>query len=225
MDPKQALTLRTKKLGVLLKDARIASGKSLRDCGEVIGVSGGTMSSYEHGVKAPSLPELEVLAYYLGIPIDHFWSEEIRSNEPHPTEELETGQILSLRHRVIGALIRQARKETNQTLRDLAQRTGIPSGRLKIYESGERPIPLPELEILAKGLGITLADFSDNQGPISEWLIQQRAIKQFLQLPMPLMEFISKPVNRPYLELAQRLSSMSVDQLRRVAEGLLEITL
>jgi len=36
--------------------------------------------------------------------------------------------------------------------------------------------------------------------------------------------FISKPVNLPYLELAMRLSDLSAEKLRGVAEGLLEIT-
>ena len=40
-----------------------------------------------------------------------------------------------------------------------------------------------------------------------------------------MQQFVSKPVNQPYLELAQRLSEMSVERLRSVAEGLLEITL
>ena len=40
-----------------------------------------------------------------------------------------------------------------------------------------------------------------------------------------LQDFISKPINRPYLEIAQRLGDMSVEKLRTVAEGLLEITL
>jgi hypothetical protein len=44
-------------------------------------------------------------------------------------------------------------------------------------------------------------------------------------MPVDLQTFVSKPINRPYLELAQRLSEMSVDKLRSVAEGLLEITL
>jgi len=40
-----------------------------------------------------------------------------------------------------------------------------------------------------------------------------------------LLAFVLKPINLPYLELAKRLSEMSVDKLRDVAEGLLEITL
>ena len=34
-----------------------------------------------------------------------------------------------------------------------------------------------------------------------------------------------KPVNLPYLEIAQRLSGLSVEKLRAMAEGLLDITL
>ncbi len=55
-------------------------------------------------------------------------------------------------------------------------------------------------------------------------MIQQKAVQDFLQLPPELQNFVSKPVNRPYLELAMKLSSMSTDKLRSVAEDLLEIT-
>jgi hypothetical protein len=44
-------------------------------------------------------------------------------------------------------------------------------------------------------------------------------------LPVELQDFVSKPINRPYLEIAHRLSEMPADQLRAVAEGLLAITL
>jgi hypothetical protein len=43
-------------------------------------------------------------------------------------------------------------------------------------------------------------------------------------MPMELREFVSLPVNRPYLELAMKLSGMSRDKLRSVAENLLDIT-
>ena len=45
-----------------------------------------------------------------------------------------------------------------------------------------------------------------------------------MALPLEMQVFVSKPINRPYLELAMRLNDMSVDKLRGVAEGLLEIT-
>ena len=58
-----ALKIRTKKLGVLLRDARLSCGKSMKDCGEAIGISNSRIGSFERGEKAPSLPELEALAF------------------------------------------------------------------------------------------------------------------------------------------------------------------
>jgi hypothetical protein len=49
-------------------------------------------------------------------------------------------------------------------------------------------------------------------------------VDDFLELSPELQAFVSKPINRPYLELAQRLSEMSVDKLRSVGEGNLEVT-
>jgi hypothetical protein len=45
-----------------------------------------------------------------------------------------------------------------------------------------------------------------------------------LQLPNETQEFVIQPINQPYLKIAQRLSEMSVEELRSVAESLLEIT-
>jgi hypothetical protein len=53
---------------------------------------------------------------------------------------------------------------------------------------------------------------------------EQKAIRDFLKLPPDLRGFASQPVNIPYLELARKLSGMSKDKLRSVAEGLLDIT-
>jgi hypothetical protein len=88
----------------------------------------------------------------------------------------------------------------------------------------ERPIPLPELEGLVALLGGQIETIFDQTGPIGQWMTQQKAVQDFLQMPSELQSFVSKPVNRPYLELAMKLSSMSTDKLRSVAEDLLEIT-
>ena len=56
-------------------------------------------------------------------------------------------------------------------------------------------------------------------------MISEEAVQQFLEMPMELREFVAMPVNRPYLQLAMKLSNMSRDKLRSVAEDLLDITL
>jgi len=107
----------------------------------------------------------------------------------------------------------------------VAAKTGIPAAQLESYELGQAAVPLPELESLAGVLKTSLRQFQDQKGPVGSWFVQQRVVKDFMELTPELQAFVSKPINRPYLELALRLSEMQVDKLRAVAEGLLEITL
>jgi transcriptional regulator with XRE-family HTH domain len=225
VDIQVQITLRTKKLGVLIRDARLATRRSLQDCAEVLGVTKGIFRSYEEGRRAPSLPELEILACFLDQSIDHFWGERALSDEPPPTEPLDLPQVVNLRQRVISAQLHQERRNAEMSLRSLAERTGISVRRLRGYESGERPIPLPELEGILVALGTRIAPYFDQGGQIGQWLTSQKAVQGFLELPADLQDFASQPVNRPYLELARHLSQLPADRLRSVAEGLLDITL
>jgi transcriptional regulator with XRE-family HTH domain len=191
-----------------------------------MGVTKGVFRSFEEGRHAPSLPELELLAYHLKLPIEHFWGRASLTGEQQPANEpLDLPRLVELRQRVIGALLRQERNNTSLSLKALGEETGIPAGRLKAYELGERPIPLPELEVLITALASRIENFFDQSGPIGQWIGDERSMRQFLQLPKDLQAFVCQPVNRPYLDLARKLSAMSNDQLRSVAEGLLDITL
>jgi transcriptional regulator with XRE-family HTH domain len=225
MDKKTQLTIRTKKLGVLIRDARLAARRSIGECAKAIGVKSATFRAYEEGRKAPSLPELETLVYYLDLPIDHFWGKEIKSNAPQPIESLDLPKLMAIRQRKIGALLRQERTNASLSIRSLALETGLSSARIKAYELGERPIPLPELELLVSTLGGRIESFFDRSGPIGQWMMNEEAIQNFLELPEELRQFVALPVNRPYLELAKKLSGMSKEKLRSVAEDLLDITL
>jgi transcriptional regulator with XRE-family HTH domain len=218
-------TLRSKKLGALIRDARLASRRSTKDCAAAINVTSGIFKAYEEGRRAPSLPELETLVYYLELPINHFWSSEAISDDASHIEEIDLPRLTELRHRMIGAFLRQERLNASLSMKSVAEQAGIPSSRLKRYEMGERPIPLPELEVLLKILDGRIETFFDQGGPIGQWMTQQRAIQQFLEMPLELQTFVCLPVNRPYLELARKLSDMSTDKLRSIAEDILDITL
>ena len=224
MDIKSQVTIRTKKLGVLIRDARLAARRSVQDCAEAVGTPKSVFRSYEEGLRAPSLPELETLVYYLDLPLDHFWGKQVKSENASPNQKLDLPRLLAVRQRKIGALLRQERMRASISIRNLANQTGIASSRIKAYELGERPIPLPELEVLVHTLGGRIESFFDRNGPIGQWLISEETIQHFLELPMELREFVALPVNRPYLDLAMKLSNMSRDKLRSVAEDLLDIT-
>jgi transcriptional regulator with XRE-family HTH domain len=225
MDMQAQITIRKKKLGILIRDARLASRRSSKECAAAINVTNGIFKAYEEGRKAPSLPELETLVYYLELPIYHFWSNETLSDAPARIDDLNLPRLTGLRHRMIGALLRQERMNASLSMKSVSEQTGISTSRLKRYELGELPIPLPELEVILKVLGGRVETFFDQGGPVGLWMTQQKAVQQFLDMPVELQNFVSQPVNRPYLDLARKLSEMSTGKLRSVAEDLLDITL
>jgi transcriptional regulator with XRE-family HTH domain len=220
-----AITIRSKKLGVLIRGARQASEKSVAECSKVIGVPPTTFEAYERGEISPSLPELEALAFYLKVPLELFWGRELAFPREQSENQLEIERLLGIRQRIVGTLLRQSRLASGISPEEVADRAGISEQMLSEYELGEKPIPVPELESLANILNRPIRDFQDHRGRIGTWHKQQAALRNLSELSPELQDFISKPVNRPYLELAQRLSEMSVEKLRGVAEGLLEITL
>ena len=168
--------------------------------------------------------ELEVLAYSLHLPLHHFWSKDAMSDDESVTDSFNLPALIAIRQRLVGALLRQQRENASLSLQTLSEQSGLSTARLKSYELGERPIPLPELEGLVALLGGQIETIFDQTGRIGQWMIQQKAIQDFLLLTPELQNFVCKPVNRPYLELAMKLSGMSTQKLRSVAEDLLDIT-
>jgi transcriptional regulator with XRE-family HTH domain len=219
------MIIRAKKLGVLILDAREAAHKSVDECARALGITPEQFTAFELGEASPSLPQLEVLAYYLNIPLDHFWGSKTISEDHSLEMHLDLEQLIGLRQRMIGALIRQARLQSDLSLEEVAVSVGMSAEELEACEMGEAELPLPKLEGLSALIGQPIEEFMDQHGPVGTWASQQRAVHEFLNLPNELQVFVSKPINRPYLELAQRLSEMSVEKLRSVGEGILEITL
>lgn len=219
---RERIVLRNRIIGLLLRDAREKAGKTKRDCAAALGVPTGVISAYEEGRKPISLPELEVLAYILKVPIAHFWEREpeLKKEEPLPLQE-----VMALRHRIVGALLREAREKAQVSQKELAHLLGCSPRRLSDYEYGERPMPVAELEVAARHLHVPLEHFLDTrEGPVGEWHYQQEIFRRFCQLPKDVQKFVTHPLNIKYLEVAMRLAQMPAEGLRRIAEGLLDIT-
>ncbi|MGQ9467568.1 MAG: helix-turn-helix domain-containing protein [Anaerolineae bacterium] len=219
---KEALALRNRMIGLLLRDARVRAGRTKQECANWLGVPVSTITAYEEGRKPVSLPELEALAFFLDVPVQHFWepnAQLLSETSAPPVQE-----ILTIRHRMIGTLLQQAQKEAGKSRKDLAQLLGCSVRRIAAYEQGEQPIPMAELEILADALKRPIEHFLDSSGLIGKWEAEQRAFQRFRQLPPEVQEFVSRPINWSYLEIAMKLAEMPASALRQIAEGLLEIT-
>jgi transcriptional regulator with XRE-family HTH domain len=225
MAQKEMWAVQRKITGVLLRQARLDAGKTLKECGHVLGLSSGAISSVEHGRRAISLPELEMLAFYLGVSLDQLLNGSVKPSRA-PADELPRDELLVLRHRIVGALLRQARVELSLSQAELAKRVGVSKRQLSHYELGEKPIPLVELESLAEALEVPLHHFLDEGiGPFGEQQQSDRQCQEFVKLPLEIREFVLEPANLSYLKLAMSLSEASTDKLRSIAASLLDITL
>ncbi len=223
LDFNELYALRSRILGVLIRDARLARNRSLESCAASLQISPETLEAWETGTKAPSLPELELLAYELGVPISHFWgTETFNGNAPH--DGLQHTEYLALRNRVVGALLRKARTEADLSIEALAEQTGISPEKLKAYELGQEAIPLTELTSLATATNVALRVFLENTHRIGHWLELQENFRRFSEMPEDMQAFISNPVNASFIELAMWFSELEVNDLRGIAESILHLS-
>ncbi len=222
MADKQSLALRAKLLGARMREARKAKGLSLRQVAKAIGISSSTLSSYELGSRPISLPDLELFAYQIEVPLQTLLSG--KSTPSSAKMDFDQGMMRSLRKRMIGASLRSHRKQAGKAIRELASELGLPPSRISAYERGERTIPIPELETIIKALGCTIDAFIGTEGPVGEWAACQRVFDLAHEMSPKLRQFFSEPANLPYLQLAKDLSELPMERLQSVAEGLREIT-
>ena len=223
MQEPDAATIRKKMIGVLLRNARIRAGMTIKDASEATGLPPSAISDHEYGRRDISLPQLEVLAYTYRVPITYFWSDD-----PIPRDEerdLPLEEAMGLHRRIIGVLLRQARMEAGHSQKDLAKVLDCPSGRITSYEFGRADIPLLELEKLASYLEVPLSYFID-QGitPSGDQVAGVDELERLAQLPEDVRSFMLEPGNLLYVRVAMQLSTLSAETIRNVAEGLLEIT-
>lgn len=216
--------LRARILGVLIRDARQAASMSPEDCAAQINVSAAVLDSWELGKAMPSLPQIELLAYVLGVPISHFWGTSTLLQRD-ARQDVDIDEYITLRNHLIGALLRAAREQANLTPAQLAADAGISPEHVAAYELGQRPIPTPVLSTLASICRVNLSYFLENGNKVGSFLLLQEDLKNFSALSPEVRRFVSSPTNQPYIELAMKLAQMGTSELRGVAEALLEITL
>lgn len=215
--------LRARILGVLLQDARRSKGLTEQQCALEAGVPIEYYKEWELGKLSPTLPQLEILAYFIGVPVSHFWDTKTittQEEERHVAKE----DFNALRDRVIGTLIRIKRKELKLTEYDLADATGISAETLDAYETAHVAVPFTELTTIASALKVSIGYFMDNSSRVGEWLNSQEAYRKFMEMPEDMREWVLQPSHQAFIEIAMKLSKLPVHELRGVGENILNIT-
>ncbi len=222
-DHAQSYALRSRILGVLIRDARLAARRTLEDCANLLNSTPKTVEAWELGDLAPDLAQLELLAYYLDVPISHFWGADTL-NAPSHTHHTQQ-EFMNLRHRMVGALLRQAREQANLTLEQVAEQSYLDVELLTSYELGETAIPMNALFVLSTIVKKNVDYFTETSGYIGELLRIREEWKRFTELDEEVRKFAANPLNLGFMRIAMMFSQMPAETLRKVAEGMLDITM
>lgn len=225
MEASQAIEIRNRIIGILVRRARTTAGKSQRECAETLGISSAMFSQREQGRRGFSLPELEALAYLFEVPPASLWDEEQVSASESETDELPLPQVLALRRKMLAIQFRQCREEADLSRRETSELLGCSAYRVSQYELAKRDISLAELEVMVGACEQRLADFVDEETiPLGEAARQRLTLARLDELPPDVREFVLNPTNVLYLRIALLLRTMKADDLRQIAETLLDIT-
>lgn len=223
-DPAESFRIRARMVGLLLKDARLNAERTQDDCARLLHISADQVERWEIGDETPSLPQLELLAYYLDVPVSHFWGTSTLEASERDYLKVQN-EYIALRDRMVGALVRQAREERGLSLESLAETAQIEPDVLRHYELGEAPIPMHELTVIANAVQKNLNYFLESSSQLGELLALREMWKHFTELPDDIRAFAANPLNVGFVEIAMMLSQMPTDRLRRVGESVLNITM
>lgn len=220
----ESYRIRNKMLGVLIRDARLNAARTVEDCARLLNVENHIVESWEFGDSAPTLPQLELIAYYLDVPVSHFWS--MKTIETDKNEKLAgQSEYMALRDRMIGAMLHQARDAEDLSLEDVSERAQIAVETLQYYELGDMPIPMHHLSVLANIVNKNMDYFLETSSYVGELLRMREEWKHFADLDPEVREFAANPLNIGFIKIAITFSQMSAAQLRQAAEGMLEISM
>ncbi|MEM9951160.1 MAG: helix-turn-helix transcriptional regulator [Chloroflexota bacterium] len=220
----ESYRIRNKMLGVLIRDARLNAARTVEDCARLLNVDMQTIEAWEYGDTAPTLPQLELLAYYLDVPVSHFWST--KTIETDKNEKLAAQkEYMALRNRMIGAMLVQAREGESLTQEEVAERAQISVETIQAYEVGDLAIPMHELSVLANIVNKNMDYFLETSSYVGELLRMREEWQHFADLDPEVRQFAANPLNIGFIKIAITFSQMSADQLRTAAEGMLEIAM
>jgi len=221
----QAIAIRNRISGILVRQARLKAAKSQRECAEYLGCSPFMFGQYEQGQRGLSLPQLEALAHFFDVPLESLWDESYTLPEPEQEQDLPITQLMLLRRKELAIRFRQCRRAAELTQEQMGQILGRSAYIVSQYERGTRDIPLSEMEIAVEQCGRHLVDFLDEATiPLGHAEQDRQTLVRLNELPPDVREFVLKPTNMLYLRIAMLLSSLKTQNLRQIAEMILDIT-
>lgn len=206
-----------------IKYIRKSKRRSIHDCATILGLSKETYHGIEKGSEPITLPELELLAIYLGENPSDILSRDQppRSYAAFLQEDLRT-QYIQIRQKMLRALISLELERQALTLADLQQATQIPLETLQAYLEGTAPMAIDDLIKISTGLEIPLDTLHEPLWPSKADLTKTDAQKAW----HPEFEPDTSPgeslFDEQYTDVFKAFSKVSKEDQAFIAKYLLE---
>ena len=226
----KTIEIQRKMLGVLMRNARQRVGLTVPETASLLGLDADTLTAYELGKAEAGLPTLEALAEICRVPVSYFWADDAL---PDPTPRTDAPHGITLRRKMLGVLLAQARRQADVSAEDAAQAIGVSADALAEMELGKADVPFSQLKALLPlykmPLDELLAEVDipvETNGKTEPAPAPQETFNtaELAHFPPDVQEFLADPTNILYVKLAMKLHNLSADNLRALAEGILEIT-
>jgi len=209
----------TEHIGEGLQKAREYRGISLKETAALMGISAGTLGSYEKGILFPTLPVLESLSYIYHIPVHILTSPDALEKFTDQPNADQLQQLIKVRQSIQTTLLQMAFEVSGLSQKALAVAAGISRSKVKRYLDGD-PIPVNELKKISKALGVEFSQFIDNESQIGLWQASQTAYEKFAELPETIKQFLFETNNWEFLNAAYNLRSLEPSELNMMIQSL-----
>ncbi|HEY8435897.1 MAG TPA: XRE family transcriptional regulator [Haloplasmataceae bacterium] len=141
-----------------LVNLRKMHGYTQQKVAEALGISRGAYGNYETGKREPDTETLSALAELYGVSVDFLLGRTDNPAPPSTRRDIDRGTT-------IGKRLKQLREERQLTLRQLAQVAHVSHSFISDIEQGRSNPSIETLKALARALGVSLTDLTDDPTP------------------------------------------------------------
>ncbi len=218
----EAMRLRARILGVLIHQNRLAASRSIEECATYLQVQPREVECWEYGDQVPSLPQLELFAQFLKVPVSQFW----QGSAPETTapSTVPQDQFVALRQRLVGGLLRAARESKNLSIEQLGRATSLDADVVEEYESGARIVPMNHLLALANAVERNVDYFLETEELSQDKLLPAPNDLQLGEADRASAQTTIDQKTQGIIKLAVAFSHIPSEELHRIADALLAIS-
>jgi len=209
----------TEYIGQGLFKAREYRGGSLKETAALLGISAGTLGSFEKGRLSPSLPVLESLSFIYHVPLHILITPDELEKFTDQPNAAQLQQLIKIRQNIQTTMLQMAFEKSGVSKKALSKTAGVSLSKVKRYLEGD-PIPVDDLKKITEALGLEFSQFVDSESQIGIWQASQTAYDKFISLPENIKQFLFETDQWEYLNTAYNLRALQPTELETVIASL-----